>query len=701
MPADYSRKIATSPQRHVEVLASPGSGKTFTLIRRIQHLLSVGVRPEQILVLSFSNASVRELTRRLDLLRTNVAAINVANTVTDSTSANRSQKSLAQRPSVSVPIEVTRSAKSGSSVKSADTVKSQKCFADSSHSGISSALTMLPDPPKRGVPGNPGDVSCSPEMLRRVRVSTVHAFARSLLPVESRAVITEKQAKALLRTAVRSVARRCVRGKLWPSISATQRAKYVERLAAIYSDAEALNQLQKLLALSRARHECPADVLVTDAGAYSALVATKTRFTLAAISREYARQKTRKGVRDFDDLLVDAVTLVERKPNDPTHARYRHMLVDEYQDSGALQSRLLAAIASNANRSLTVFGDPHQALYGFAGSSYTPLRTLLPDHDVKALPLPVSRRLTAANAALASSLVGSRIKVQSDRDHKDTTPKLVVCDSVVAQTNSVVERIRRELEHGTPANQIAVLARTRAQLHVVEAALRAANIPVRRLAVNSQNQRGHPQVIRVLRLVHLVDRTAMQNRKLNTVDVQTLLHRWAYEDGEGMAANLARKLNAALRTSSLESRYRICRKAYAALLTDARSPDERKAITHELGAWEPLCRQHKTAISMRDALRRLPADSVVTSTVHAAKGGEWRDVHVVGVTDGLLPIYKAQTTAAVKEERRLLYVACTRARSTVTLYHAPARHNRSNHRFEDVSRFLTARARKHLKIVNR
>ncbi|TAG64659.1 MAG: ATP-dependent helicase, partial [Burkholderiales bacterium] len=294
-----------------------------------------------------------------------------------------------------------------------------------------------------------------------------------------------------------------------------------------------------------------------------------------------------------------------------------------------------------------------------------------------------------------------QIKVQDDRDRKDTTPKLVVSDSVATQTTEVVERIRRQIERNAPAFRIAVLARTRAQLHVVEAALRAANIPVRRLAANSQNQSGHPQVIRVLRLVHLVERAAMQNRKLNTVDVQTLLHRWAYEDGEGMAANLARKLNAALRTSSLESRYRICRKAYATLLTGAHSPDERKTITHELGAWEPLCRQHKTAISMRDALRRLPADSVVTSTVHAAKGGEWQDVHVVGVTDGLLPIYKAQTTAAVKEERRLLYVACTRARSTLTLYHAPARHNRSNHRFEDVSRFLTARARKHLKIVNR
>lgn len=92
---------------------------------------------------------------------------------------------------------------------------------------------------------------------------------------------------------------------------------------------------------------------------------------------------------------------------------------------------------------------------------------------------------------------------------------------------------------------------------------------------------------------------------------------------------------------------------------------------------------------MRDAVRAIEAKGVVTGTIHSAKGGEWDHVQIVGVTDGLLPLYLARNDQrSLSEERNLLYVAITRARETVQLYHAPANHARSRQRFEAMSRFL-------------
>ena len=92
---------------------------------------------------------------------------------------------------------------------------------------------------------------------------------------------------------------------------------------------------------------------------------------------------------------------------------------------------------------------------------------------------------------------------------------------------------------------------------------------------------------------------------------------------------------------------------------------------------------------MRDAVRQMNPHAVVTGTIHSAKGGQWDHVFIVGVTDGLLPFYKARNDEhAMAEERNLLYVAVTRAREKAWLYHAPSNHSGSRQRFEDVSCFL-------------
>jgi DNA helicase-2/ATP-dependent DNA helicase PcrA len=80
--------------------------------------------------------------------------------------------------------------------------------------------------------------------------------------------------------------------------------------------------------------------------------------------------------------------------------------------------------------------------------------------------------------------------------------------------------------------------------------------------------------------------------------------------------------------------------------------------------------------------------AVTTSTIHAAKGREWDQVFVVGMADGQMPLYLAQGEQMLAEERRLLYVAVTRARESVRLYYPPTVHSLTRKRFDHPSRFF-------------
>lgn len=112
-----------------------------------------------------------------------------------------------------------------------------------------------------------------------------------------------------------------------------------------------------------------------------------------------------------------------------------------------------------------------------------------------------------------------------------------------------------------------------------------------------------------------------------------------------------------------------------------------KEVRDGLNFWLGKCRQWDDALEMlRSTKQEKPV--VQTTTIHAAKGGEWDYVFVVGVADGQLPIYHAKSEGALAEERRLLYVAITRARVSLRLYYAPTPHARSYKKSEELSHFL-------------
>jgi DNA helicase-2/ATP-dependent DNA helicase PcrA len=400
---------------------------------------------------------------------------------------------------------------------------------------------------------------------------------------------------------------------------------------------------------------------------------------VGAVASRYAAIKKKLGKVDYGDMLTIAVKGIKRNMKWDT---YSHVLVDEYQDCSAAQTALLAAMADKGSE-IMVFGDADQSIYGFGGNHYNSLKNVM--GGVVQMTMRTSWRLTRQTAALASSIAQHTKELAIVAVRDGFFPELIHNDDLTTQTYTVANSIQKLIATGTPPEKIAVLARTRALLKPVEQRLLAENIQSNQLGTDRDIQ--HP--LRVLHLTHLVEGFADSKNSIDPAAVQRAL-----KDVKTVAPiewqQLARCLEKIARMPSMEGRYRKCADWYLRCLGGARA---NKNIKHDLRRWEPICRGCANAKNVRSVIHAMNLGAVTTSTIHAAKGREWDHVFVVGMADGQLPLYLARDEQMLAEERRLLYVAVTRARESVRLYYAPTEHSLTRKRFDHPSRFL---AEKHV-----
>lgn len=222
---------------------------------------------------------------------------------------------------------------------------------------------------------------------------------------------------------------------------------------------------------------------------------------LLEVAKEYAAVKRMRMCIDYSDMLSRAIDQLER---DSTSVQHTHFLVDEFQDCSAAQLALLARLAELPRRQVMVFGDPSQTVYGFVGAAYTSLSSEL--DSVKRMRLPVSVRLTAEVAVLASEVVSAKVKDRIATAKSGSRPELVELASTSALRGALVQDVKKLVRGGAALSEIAVLARTKAQLYEIEAALLAEKIDTNRLGKTRQ----YLHVRNVLRLVHVVERHASE-----------------------------------------------------------------------------------------------------------------------------------------------------------------------------------------------
>ena len=396
---------------------------------------------------------------------------------------------------------------------------------------------------------------------------------------------------------------------------------------------------------------------------------------VARLLQTYEEVKAERGVIDFEDvLLVTAGILAERDDIAETVRRqYRHFVVDEYQDVNGVQQRLLDLWLGDRD-DVCVVGDPAQTIYSFTGASPQHLLSFTQRHPgARVVRLVRNYRSTPQVLALANLLLrdpaaggGSRgrdaIQLRSQGD-PGPAPTLTAYADEPGEAQGVARAVRRLLDAGTPASQVAVLYRMNAQSEAVETALAEAGIPY--LVRGGERFFSRQEVRSAVLLLRGAARGDDGQKSLGAL-TRDVLAGAGWAEQPPAAAGAVRE-----RWESLQALAALA-DDLSARLPAARLPD----LVRELD--ERAAAQHAPTVQ-----------GVTLASLHAAKGLEWDAVFLIGCSDGYLPITMAEGREAVEEERRLLYVGLTRARRELRLSWAAAR-NAGGRATRRPSRFLDA-----------
>jgi DNA helicase-2/ATP-dependent DNA helicase PcrA len=363
----------------------------------------------------------------------------------------------------------------------------------------------------------------------------------------------------------------------------------------------------------------------------------------ARLYANYERAKQRAGRVDFEDMLALTVELLET--DDEARALVQKqkswISVDEYQDTNPLQERLLELWLGDS-RDIAVVGDPDQTIYTFTGA--TPdylLRFTVRYAGAQTVALTHNYRSTPQILALANRLTihGPRGALTTDRA-AGAEPTIDRYSGPEVEIAAVVAGIKRLVGAGVTASEIAVLVRINAQLPPIEDELTRAGIAY---TVRGQRFYLRPEVRDARALLRRAETTAT-GAALVTAVRDLFVKRLGYEADAETVGEEARE-----RAASLDLLLTI-----AADLVETNSDAGVAELTAEL--------------DRRDAAeQQAQGRGVNLLTYHRAKGLEWDAVFLPQLEEGTLPIRQAKTDEELAEERRLLYVGITRARTHLAI----------------------------------
>ncbi len=461
----------------------------------------------------------------------------------------------------------------------------------------------------------------------------------------------------------------------------------------------------------------------------------------------YVDAKLRQQVLDYDDLLLYwAEMMTVPAIAAELGQRFTHVLVDEYQDTNRLQAAILKGLRPDG-RGVTVVGDDAQSIYAFRAATVRNILDFPGQFDPPARVVTLERNyrstqpiLAAANAVIALAAERFTKNLWTDRASA-ARPRLVTVRDEADQARYVAEQVLENREGGMALKQQAVLFRTSHHSGALEIELVRRNIPYVKfgglkfldaahvkdllaLLRWAENPRDRVAGFRVLQLIDgigPVSAARILDHLAAAVDLD-----WALDTAEvppraavGWAAlrDLLRQLHAGRTAWPVE--VELARAWYEPYLERAHDDagmrradllqlgqvagthESRQRFLTELTLDPPDATSDQSGVPYRDE------DYLILSTIHSAKGQEWRSVHVLNVVDGCMPSdLGTGEREAIEEERRLLYVAMTRARDDLHLI-VPQRfftHNQAamgdRHVYAARSRFIPTACLPHFEMAS-
>jgi DNA helicase-2/ATP-dependent DNA helicase PcrA len=353
---------------------------------------------------------------------------------------------------------------------------------------------------------------------------------------------------------------------------------------------------------------------------------------MVQIYTAYESIKKQELAIDFEDVLLLCAAMLEeeREVRERVQDQYRYFTIDEYQDISPIQQRLINAWLGT-RRDICVVGDPAQTIYSFAGATPVFLNSFtqrFPEAEV--IRLTTGYRSTpeitfAANSLLRAGTMGQELVAFNSHGSK---PMVTGYADETAEIRGVMDEITQLMSTGTAPQEIAILARTNAQLKGAEKAMLAANIPYQ--VRNTERFFERREIRDFLKQV----------RQASVIPAED----------SGWIDELRSLAQPYLTGEAIDG--------IAALLHLARELESDENFSPK------TLRGYLREVEDRVQQNNPPTMPVVTlATLHAAKGLEWERVFLIGASDGQLPLANSAGDVALDEERRLFYVGITRAKA--------------------------------------
>ncbi|HSB47755.1 MAG TPA: ATP-dependent helicase [Candidatus Bilamarchaeum sp.] len=417
---------------------------------------------------------------------------------------------------------------------------------------------------------------------------------------------------------------------------------------------------------------------------------------VVSVARDYESAKRRANCVDFDDLLIYArEILCDNALGEIYRGRFTNVLVDEFQDTDRLQASIIELLHEKGH-SLMVVGDDCQSIYSFRGADIKNMLEFREKFNAKTFVLARNYRSTSAIVSFINRCISnSRQKLDKEllAEVKGGEPPLLIpLEDRILEAKAAADAIEAELAKG---RSVGTLFRSAYLSSELELELTRRGIPyemrggprffeqrhikdMMSLIRSFLNPGDSGSVIRLLSLFPRIGEKSAMKAAENLETPEQLARSLAQADKSGACAELIREIFASGGNAAamLDRFYLGFYQKY--LEENFEDAKERKADVETLvGA----AAGYPDVVSFADALSLDSLDSpqkkspLVLSTIHQAKGLEWDSVLVIGLADGMLPSSRAED---IEEERRLFYVAASRARHALILTYP-----RSSGRFYD------------------
>ena len=422
------------------------------------------------------------------------------------------------------------------------------------------------------------------------------------------------------------------------------------------------------------------------------------------IIQKYNEYKRKNSILDYDDLLLYLRTLLESNPQvrKTLSNQYKYIMVDEYQDTNTIQAQIIKLLASEHNNIMAV-GDDSQSIYSFRGANFKNILDF-PSifENTKIIKLEQNYRSSQNILALANEILKKAVekytKTLFSTIQNPVKPALISASDMKTEAEFIAQRVLElSEEENIPLNDICVLARSARMTYNLEIELAKRNIPFKKFGG-----------MKFIEAAHIKDIIAHLRVILNPSDIISYMRILLLLDGIGSQS--ANKLLPVLADGNIETKKLPVKNPDAVIrLTQLINNNQKdifnpkKVVQSVINYYEPILKdkyddytkrekdlEHFIALSekytsLEDFLSDLalePPDTSITdieegankdeyltlSTIHSAKGLEWKAVFIIGAVDGRFPsLYSFNSPEELDEELRLMYVAVTRAKTHLAI----------------------------------